>query len=136
MGDPTVWITVLVGLATGACLGVWAGRRLRRPVADRDGEARRIRSEAEIERPALLRESAIRAREEALVLRAEAEAELRAREAELAEAETALAAQAVRIDEEGRLVESARGTLGERAAPVAELEQDVRALVEIGRAHV
>jgi ribonuclease Y len=133
MGDPTVWITVLVGLAAGACLGAWAGRRLRRPGADRDGEARRIRSEAELERPALLRESAIRAREEALVLRAEAEAELRAREAELAEAETALAAQAVRIDEEGRLVEAARDSLGERAAPVVELEQDVRVVVAEAR---
>jgi hypothetical protein len=93
-----------------------------------DGEARRIRGEAEIERQALLRESAIQAREQALVIRAEAEADLRAREAELAEAETALAAQAVRIDDEGRLVEEARSSLVERATPVAEREQDVRAL--------
>ena len=128
MGEPAVWITVLLGLAAGACLGAWAGRRLWRPAADRDGEARRIRDEAEIERQALLRESAIQAREQALVIRAEAEADLRAREAELAQAETALAAQAVRIDDEGRLVEEARSSLVERATPVAEREQDVRAL--------
>jgi ribonucrease Y len=133
MGEPAVWITVLIGLAAGACVGAWAGRRLRRPAADRDGEARRIRSEAEIERQALLRESEIHAREQALVIRAEAEADLRVREAELAEAETALAAQAVRIEEEGRLVEEARDRGAEREAPVVERERDVRALAAEAR---
>ena len=128
MGEPAAWITVLLALAAGAGLGARAGRRLRRPVADRDGEARRIRDEAEIERQALLRESAIQAREQALVIRAEAEADLRAREAELAEGETALAAQAVRIDEEARLAGEARDGLAEREALVAEREQDARAL--------
>jgi len=129
MGEPAVWITVLVGLAAGACFGMWAGRRLRRPGADPDGgEARRIRSEAEIEGQALLRESDIQAREQALAIRSEVEAGLRAREAELAESETALAAQAVRIDEEVRLLGEARQRLAEREAPVAEREQDGRAL--------
>jgi uncharacterized domain HDIG len=128
MGEPAVWIAAIVGLAAGACFGAWAGRRLRRPGADLDGEARRIRSEAEIERQALLRESDIQAREQALAIRTEAEADLRAREAELAEGETALAAQAVRIEEGGRLLREARERLAEREAPVAEREQDGRAL--------
>jgi ribonuclease Y len=128
MGEPAVWITVLVGLAAGAWLGAWAGRRVRRSVAKHDGEARRIRSEAEIEGQALLRESDIQARELALTVRAEAEAGLRAREAELAEGETSLAAQAVRIDEDVRLLGEARVRLAEREAPVAEREQDGRVL--------
>jgi len=119
MGEPALWITILVALAAGALVGRWAGRRLRRPLADLDaGEARRLRGEAEIERQALLRESDIQAREQALAIRAEAEAALRAREAELAEGEIALAAQAVRIDEEVRLVAEARDRLKEREAPV------------------
>ena len=130
MGEPALWITVLVALATGALVGAWAGRRLRRPVADIDsGEARRMRSEAEIERQALLRESDIQAREQALAIRAEAEVDLRAREAELAEGETTLAAQAVRIDEEVRLAEEVRTRLAEREVPIAEREQDGRALI-------
>jgi ribonuclease Y len=128
MGEPAVWIAVLVGLAAGAGFGAWAGRRLRRLVTEPDGEARRIRSDAEIERQALLRESDIQTREQALATRAEAEADLRAREAELAEGETALAAQAVRIDEEARLAGEARDGLAEREALVAEREQDARAL--------
>jgi ribonuclease Y len=128
MGEWAVWITVLVGLAAGALVGAWAGRRVRRPVAAPDGEVRRIRSEADLDRQALLRESDIQAREQALVIRAEAEADLRAREVKLAEGETALAAQAVRIDEEARLAEEARNRLAEREAPVAAREQDRRAL--------
>jgi ribonuclease Y len=129
MGEPALWIAVLVALAAGALVGAWAGRRLRRPVADLGGgEARRMRSEAELERQALLRESDIQAREQALAMRAEAEAALRAREGELAEGETALAAQAVRIDEDVRLVAEARDRLAEREAPIAEREQDGRAL--------
>jgi ribonuclease Y len=128
MGEWVVWITVLVGLAAGGLVGAWAGRRVRRPVAGPDGEGRRIRSEADFDREALLRESDIQAREQALVIRAEAEADLRVREAKLAEGETALAAQAVRIDEEARLVEEARNRLAEREAPVAAREQDGRAL--------
>ena len=128
MGEWVVWITVLVGLAAGGLVGAWAGRRVRRPVAAPDGEVRRIRSEADLDREALLRESHIQAREQALVIRAEAEADLRAREAKLAEGETALAAQAVRIDEEARLAEEARNRLAEREAPVAAREQDGRAL--------
>jgi ribonuclease Y len=119
---------VLVGLSAGGLVGAWAGRRVRRPVAAPDGEVRRIRSEADLDREALLRESHIQAREQALVIRAEAEADLRAREAKLAEGETALAAQAVRIDEEARLAEEARNRLAEREAPVAAREQDGRAL--------
>ena len=112
MGEPFLWITVLVALVAGVLVGAWAGRRLRRPVADLDaGEGRRLRGEAELERQALLRESDIQAREQVLAIRAEAEAALRAREAELAEGETALAAQAVRIDEEVRLVAEARDRL-------------------------
>jgi ribonuclease Y len=131
MGEPALWITILVALAAGALVGTWAGRRLRRPVADLDaGEARRLRGEAEIERQALLRESDIQAREQALAIRAEAEAALRAREAELAEGEIALAAQTVRIDEEVRLVAEARDRLKAREAPVAEREQDARAFAE------
>jgi ribonuclease Y len=128
MGEWAVWITVLVGLSAGGLVGAWAGRRVRRPVAAPDGEVRRIRSEADLDREALLRESHIQAREQALVIRAEAEADLRAREAKLAEGETALAAQAVRIDEEARLAEEARNRLAEREAPVAAREQDGRAL--------
>jgi len=134
MGEPAVWITVLVALAAGAAVGAWAGRRLRRPPIDRDSEGRRIRAEAEIERQALLLEADIQAREQSLVLRAEAEAELRAREAKLAESETALAAQVVRIEEEGRLAQEARNRLAERVAPLAEREQDGRALVTEARA--
>jgi ribonuclease Y len=133
MGEWAVWITVLVGLAAGALVGAWAGRRVRRPVAAPDGEVRRIRSEADLDRQALLRESDIQAREQSLVVRAEAEAELRAREAKLAEGETALAAQAVRIDEEARLAEEARKRLAEREAPVAAREQDGRALATEAR---
>ena len=128
MGEWVVWITVLVGLAAGGLVGAWAGRRVRRPVAGPDGEVRRIRSEADLDREALLRESDIQAREQALVRRAEAEADLRAREAKLAEGETALAAQAVRIDEEARLAEEARNRLAEREAPIAAREQERRAL--------
>ena len=128
MGEPAVWITVLVGLAAGALVGAWAGRRMRRPVAGPDGEVRRIRGEADLDRQALLRESDIQAREQALVVRAEAEADLRAREAKLAEGETALAAKAVLIDEEARLAQEARDRLAEREAPVAEREQDRRAM--------
>ena len=133
MGEWVVWITVLVGLAAGGLVGAWAGRRVRRPVAGPDGEVRRIRSEADFDREALLRESHIQAREQALVIRAEAEADLRAREAKLAEGETALAAQAVRIDEEARLAEEARNRLAEREAPVAAREQERRALVAEAR---
>jgi ribonuclease Y len=134
MGDLASWITVLAGLVAGATVGVWAGRRLRRPPAEQDAEPRRIRAEAEIERQTLLREADILAREQSLVVRAEAEAELRAREAELAQAETGLAAQAVRIDEEARLAQEARGRLAERVAPIAEREQDGRALLAEARA--
>jgi RNase Y N-terminal region len=123
MGEPALWITMLVALAAGAIVGAWAGRRLRRPAVDPDaGEARRLRGEAELERQALLRESDIQAREQALAIRAEGEADLRAREAELAEAETALAAQAVRIDEEVRLVAEARDRLTQQEGPVVERE--------------
>jgi len=128
MGDPTVWITVLIGLTAGAVVGGWTGRRLRRSIVDRSGEAWRMRSEAESERSPLLRESEIQAREQALATRAEAEATFRAREAELAERETTLAAQAVRIDEEARVLDETRANLAPRAALVAEREQEGRSL--------
>ena len=104
------------------CDGRWPTSTLAKPGACAERQR--------FERQALLRESDIQAREQALAIRAEAEAALRAREAELAEGEIALAAQAVRIDEEVRLVAEARDRLKEREAPVAEREQDARAFAE------
>jgi ribonuclease Y len=128
MGEPAVWIVVLIGLAAGALVGAWTGRRLRRPKAVDDSEARGIRSEAELERLTLLRESEIQAREQALAIRTESESLFRSREAELADRETALVAWKVCLDEEARLLEETRTNLKERATPLAEREQETRAL--------
>jgi ribonucrease Y len=129
MGEPAVWIVILIGLAAGASVGVWTGRRLRRLKPVDDSEARRIRSEADLERQTLLRDSEIQAREQALATRTESEALFRSREAELASRETALVAWKVVLGEEARLLEETRNNLKERAVPLAEREQEGRALV-------
>jgi len=128
---PTALAVVLAGLA-GACVGLWLalGRRARFQQARlaRAQEIERIRAAAVREGQTLRLQAEVAAREEALELRAQADAELRARQVELAEREAALAGRQVLAEEEARALEGLRKDLGERAGPLADLEQETKAL--------
>lgn len=120
-----------LGALSGGVAGALAGRLVRKPAAAAEGEgvsakveAERLRTEARLEREAIVRNAEIEAREQALALRAEAAVREREEEERLVRLAAGLAGRQADLEARAKEAGEARERLQRREAPLGALERE------------